>query len=93
MQTALLADSLLVMNETIWGPKMDMGRKYWCAHMATVNQRRGTGGAIQSQSVGQVSRSYALSVAAGRELFSSTSYGIIYEGLLMSLASARFEIA
>lgn len=92
-KNAILADLPLQMNETVWAEKLNLGAKYLAAHLATISARRGAGGAIQSQSVGQVSRTFAASMASGQALFGSTSYGVIYEGLLMSLAAARFTIA
>ena len=90
MQTEILADTLLMMNATVWGSKFDMGRKYLAAHLATLDRRRGLGGAVASQNAGQVSQSFA--APSSQTMYSATSYGLIYEGLLKTLAAARFGI-
>src|SRR5688500_9353808 len=92
-QTAILADVALQMNADAWGSKLDLGSKWLAAHLATVGPRRsGVGGPVVSESVGSVSRAYAASVAAGASQLGSTSYGLEYERLLLTLAAARFAV-
>ncbi len=90
-QDSILASLPLQMSEDVWGTQLDLGAVYLAAHLGTVAKRKGAGGAVQSQSVGQVSRSFA--AGAGASPFASTAYGMLYENLMMTLAGARFDVA
>lgn len=90
-QTAVLAQVSLQMNPDVWGSKLDTGAAWLAAHIATVTLRRGVGGPVQSQTAGNVSRSFA-SVPSSSSL-SSTSYGQEYERLVMQLPLARLALA
>lgn len=92
-QTAVLAQVALQMNEDVWGSKLDMGSVWLAAHLATCMGRQGTGGAVQSESVGAVSRSYAVSQAASAADLGSTAYGIEYQRILLQLPLARIALA
>jgi hypothetical protein len=91
-QTTILAAVALQMNADVWGEKLDLGSAYLAAHLATVGKRAGVGGPVTHQSVGQVSQSFAASVAQGAAHLGSTSYGLEYERLLYSLAAARMPV-
>lgn len=92
-QTAILADVALQMPAEVWGTMLDTGSKYLAAHLATVTSRRGGGGAgpLTSETVGQVSRSYAAPLKATSIM--STPYGVEYDRLLMNLPAARWTVA
>lgn len=91
-QTAILAQVALQMNPDVWGSKLDMGAAWLAAHMATVGPRRkGVGGPVQSESAGNVSRSYA--AIATTSSLAATSYGQEYERLVMQLPLARLALA
>src|SRR5262245_17083854 len=70
--------------------KADRARAYLAAHLATLINRRGSAGAVMSESVGSVSRAYSTSVAAGANELGSTSYGMNYERLCHNVAAFRF---
>lgn len=91
-QTAVLASLPLRMSEDVWGNKLDLGAALLAAHLATVSRRRGAGGALQSQSAGQVSRAFAQALSNPGN-FGATSYGVEYEALLLTLSAARFDVA
>lgn len=90
-QNAILAQVALQMNADVWGGKLDMGSAWLAAHVATVGKRNGAGGAVQSETVGSVSRSYAIMPTLAA--LSSTAYGLEYERLLMQLPLARIALA
>lgn len=92
-QNKILAFVDLQFNTTLWGDKLDMGKTYLAAHLGTLSRRAGAGGPVVSESVGQVSRSYAASIASGAAMLESTSYGLEYKRLLRQLPGARFTVA
>jgi hypothetical protein len=79
-QNAILAQVALQLDEDEWAELYDVGCVYLAAHLATVIARRGSGGAVTSESAGVVSRSYA--AASNSSQLSSTSYGVEYERLI-----------
>jgi hypothetical protein len=64
--------------------KADRARRYLAAHLGSIASgvNPGARGAVQSESVGQVSRSFALSVAQGSNPLDSTGYGKEYMRLV-----------
>lgn len=93
-QNAILLQVDGQMNSDVWGSKLDMGAVWLAAHLATVGPgRSGVAGPVIAESVGQVSRQYAASVAAGAGQLGSTSYGMEYERLLMTVPAARLALA
>jgi hypothetical protein len=88
--TAILAQVYLQMDADVWDDWLDLGATYLAAHLATVGpMRQGTAGAIQSESAGNVSRAYAVSVASDGAALRSTSYGSEYARLMSMLGGAR----
>jgi hypothetical protein len=85
--TALLAQVYLQLDEDAWGDWLDLGATYLAAHLATMSKRAGTGGAVVSESVGSVSRSYA--VAPTTAAMTSTGYGQEFCRLQNLLGAAR----
>jgi hypothetical protein len=78
-QTIILA----MVNERMvdgdaWGDYADDGRRYLAAHMATVSGAGAGAGAVTSESIGPLSRSYA---AVDGDL-GTTKYGVFYRTLL-----------
>lgn len=63
--------------------KANRARRYLAAHLATLTlSARGGVGPIQSESVGNVSRSYAVSVSEGSNNLDGTAYGKEYRRLV-----------
>lgn len=89
-QTQILTFVSTFLSEDVWGGLIDTGRAYLAAHLATSGSRGGAGGPVTSESVGQVSRAYAASIAAGAAQLGSTAYGLTYEYLTSTLPAARF---
>jgi len=92
-QTAVLAQVAFQVDEDIWGDLYDAGCAWLAAHIATVGRRRGAGGSVQSESVGSVSRSYAVSQAAAAATYGSTSYGAEFQRLCMMVPEIRFGVS
>jgi hypothetical protein len=80
-QTAILADVDLEVRAANWPSTAhaDRAKKYLAAHVASLSRRGGSGGAIQSQTVGSVSVTYAVPVSA--TVLGSTAYGQEYQRL------------
>lgn len=91
-QTAVLAAVALQMDVDLWDAKLNLGAVYLAAHLATIRGRNGVGGPVVAESAGSVSRAYSASVAAGAAQLGSTSYGIEYERLILTLACARVAL-
>lgn len=89
LQDEILADVLNELSATALATQYDKACKYLCAHLATLALRRGVAGSVQSESVGSVSRAYAISVASGQEQLSSTAYGVEYERTIRTVAGLR----
>ncbi len=88
----ILEDVAEQMNEDVWGTRVNLGARYLAAHLGTLDLRRGTGGPVTSETVGPVSRTYSASIADGAGRLGSTTYGLEYERLMMTLPAARFTI-
>lgn len=80
-QTAILADVATEVIVANWPSqeKADRASKYLAAHLATLSKRAGAAGPIQSQAVGGVSVSYAVSAMAA--VLAATAYGQEYQRL------------
>jgi hypothetical protein len=87
-QSAILTQVAFQLDEDTWGDLYEAGCAWLAAHIATVSRRKGTGGAVQSESVGSVSRTYAVSTASY-----STSYGAEYERLAGMVPEIRFGVS
>jgi hypothetical protein len=79
----------LQLDAEVWGDWLEMGLLNLAAHLGTLAKRKGTGGAVQSESVGQVSRTYAITSAPAKAALLSTVYGQEYERLAQLLNSSR----
>lgn len=84
-QAAILADvyTEVVVDNWYSEARANRAAKYLAAHLATLTVgARGGAGPVQSRSVGQVSESFAVSVAEGSNNLDSTAYGKEYRRLL-----------
>ena len=78
-----LDDAALQINASAWGLKTDLGIYYLAAHSLAIDNATGftggTFGAVTSESVGQVSRSYSSGGMSGSSAeFGATKYGMNY---------------
>lgn len=74
---AFIADAYSELGAAVWGTRLDRGAKYLVAHWMTVSTGNAGGalkGAVLSESVGGISRTYAQPTAT-RGTYASTSYG------------------
>ena len=76
---AAIADAELQVNRNIFGAKADLAVIYMAAHSLAVSNVQQSGGAIQSQKVGDLSITYA-GAGAGQGIL-STGYGNLYFNL------------
>ncbi len=85
-QTLFLGFASTTLNATEFGDKYDMACIYFVAHLATVtkNGANGPGGPVSAESVGQVSRSYAVPQASDPS-WGSTMFGRMYQMIVNSL--------
>lgn len=90
-----IADAYEQLDPDVWENKLDRGALYLAAHLAKLGASGavGSAGPVQSESVGQVSRSYAVAQLDSGDTYESTGYGRLFLGLLMSLPNARFGVA
>lgn len=88
-QTAILAQVNSELSPSVWGTKVEIGRAWLAAHLGTLAGIEEGGGVVQSETVGAVSRTFAVSSGD----YSSTAYGNEFQRLLMQLPAARFGIS
>lgn len=88
-QNAILAQVNTELSPSVWGTRIEIGRAWLAAHLATVSSGGGAGGQVLSEKVGDVSRTYSDAGATGA---SSSDYGQEFERLLLQLPAARFTI-
>jgi hypothetical protein len=85
-QIAILADVELRVG-TEWGARRDLALKYLAAHLGLVSKTSGAGGGpVSSESVGAVSRSYAVASEQAMADLGGTAWGREY------LAMARAHL-
>lgn len=83
----MLDDAALQINRGAWGIKADLGTYYLAAHNLVIQDPAAAvtppNGSVQSESVGEVSRSYAVSLTVSSNLgdFAWTRYGFLYDRL------------
>jgi hypothetical protein len=83
-QTVLLAVAERQIDDEAWGDFADDGRRYLTAHLGALYMGGSAGGAVQSESVGPMSRSYMMPVGI-RGALSTTKYGVFYLHLISLL--------
>lgn len=71
-------------DDTAWGDLADDGRLYLAAHLGTVSGVGGAAGAVSSETLGPMSRSYGLPSSVSDEL-ATTGFGVFYLHLLTLL--------
>lgn len=75
-------EDFINLAESLVGPKVcqrDLAVAYVTAHLIELSNRKGTGGSVNSESEGSLSRSYS---NLSDSLLASTSYGLEYLRLL-----------
>lgn len=99
-----IADAELVVNETLWDVKYNLGLAYLTAHyLSLANFTEGGGGGvgsgtgtIASKSVDGVSVSYAVptisNTSGNDDFYTQTSYGQRYLALRKTLSRAAFTV-
>lgn len=83
------------LSTAVWGSRINIGRTYLAAHLATRSASGGTptAGPVTSESVGSVSRSYGSPAGTTAGGFESTAYGEEYARMISQLPGARFALA
>ena len=81
-----LEAATLRVNRTVFGLKSDLATVLLAAHMMTLSNRGGIGGAVQSEKIGDVAQTFAVASGNkdGDELM-TTAYGQQYLSLRRSL--------
>lgn len=79
-----IENASLWVNETKWGRKFKMGVILMTCHLLEVDSRNGAGGAIASESVGELSVSYNNGTKSDSEL-DDTSFGRQFKNLRKTL--------
>lgn len=92
-------DAILILNETFWGTKYDLGVSYLAAHFLSLALSSEAGaasaiGAVSSRAVDGVSISYSTMTPEnhGDAYYSSTMYGQRYLALRRTLPVAAFSV-
>lgn len=75
---AWLADALLELSEDFWGDLYDRAQALVAAHLASVANPdlAGPAGPVASESVGAVSRSYAVAASSSGSQWATTRHGV-----------------
>lgn len=81
-----LEAAALRVNRSVWLEKSDLATVLLAAHMMTLSNRGGIGGAVQSEKIGDVQQTFAVASTNkdGDELM-TTAYGQQYLGLRRGL--------
>lgn len=90
-QDFILARVNSELSANVWGKRLNMGRVYLAAHLAS-RKTAGTG-AVTGETVGSVSRQYATPMMLQPGSFFSTVYGEEYMRLVSQNPLARFALA
>lgn len=88
-QAMILSHVALQLAPRAWGDRFDMGSTYLAAHLGALWKRSSEGGIagpVSSESVGDVSRAYAIFSPTGSDaLLDVTPYGKEYRRMQMQL--------
>lgn len=79
--TTAIADAALQLAPDFWGDILDLATVYLCAHMLAVQNPSvvsGGAGPVSSESVGPISRSYAVKAVDDAEEYATTRWGLEY---------------
>ena len=82
--TLVSDQAALLVNVSVWGAKSDLGVVYMTAHMLTMAARRGAGGALSMEKVGDLQRGY-FGGGAGTDELDQTAYGKEFKRVRHSL--------
>jgi hypothetical protein len=78
--------AMTMVDSTVWGDKYDYGVAYLAAHLMTMTERKGVGGAVIKEHVGEITVQYSQpNTDAVKSLYLATSYGQIYLSLRSQL--------
>jgi hypothetical protein len=84
------AEAARFVNTSVWGGKADLGVVYMTAHMLKMAERRGTGGQVTQEKVGELSRSYAQGEKT--DDLDQTSYGKEFKRVRSTLQISPFVV-
>lgn len=94
-----LDDGILILNESYWGDKYELGVYYYAAHELSLSEKMAAGGGssggqVSSRSVDGVSISYTTRAADSDKeaYYAMTPYGLKYWSLLKSLPVSAYAI-
>jgi len=94
-----LDDAVVILNETYWGVKYNLGLSYYTAHHLSLASKSSSGaggsvGPVAGRSVDGVSVSFATAGlnTTGDQFYSSTTYGQRYLSLVASLGVSAYVI-
>lgn len=73
-----------------WGSRENLGKAYLVAHMLKLAQRKGSGGSITSQKVGDLSRNF--NPGEIKDSYDQTSYGKEYKRIRRQLLISPVSI-
>jgi len=79
-------------NETKWANKFKLGHILITCHLITMANRGGQGGAVTSERVGELARSYGQASGNGTDELASTSYGQQFVMLRKTLLITPFVV-
>jgi Protein of unknown function (DUF4054) len=91
LQAAVLAQVNAELNPAIWGARVDVGRAWLAAHLATLALRKGISGMVTGQTAGPVSLSLSPLILS-KTSFALTTYGLEFERQTTLLFGARFAV-
>jgi hypothetical protein len=89
-QDEILAD-VDDLPDDVWGARLTQGKLALARHLGTMQKRRGQPGQLGAKHVGDISATYVH--GQNPSAYSSTSYGVEFERLLMALPGARVTVA
>ena len=75
----------------VWGPRLTQGQLALARHLGTMQKRKGQPGQLGAKHVGDIAATYVH--GPNPSAYSSTSYGVEFERLLMALPGARVTVA
>jgi hypothetical protein len=83
-----LSDAQLELDATVWGLMLDLGTKYLVAHkMAIAHPELTSPHPVQSEQVGDIRRSFAVSAPRDPDAYDQTKYGREFKRLRRTLGT------
>lgn len=80
-----IEQAVLSINVDVWGDKADFATGLMTAHYLTIRARRGAGGPIRSEKVGDLKIEYGNNDGESLDALDSTSYGQNFKQMRRSL--------